>query len=79
MNKLNEEKEIVERNKGNIKELMNHLENELHLSAIIQNKLSDGLQKSLMQQRSIHLQIIKTNFQIELIKYEENGDLKVGG
>ncbi|KKK48237.1 hypothetical protein LCGC14_3147190, partial [marine sediment metagenome] len=68
----NQEKEIVERNQGNIKRLMNHIEQELHLSAIIQLKLSDGLNKSLMQQRLIQLQTIKTNLQVELINYNES-------
>lgn len=69
---MNQAEEIVFRNDGDIDDLFNHIEQEIHLTAIIQFKLEEGLYKSFLQAKLIQLQIIKTEFQQAKIKYQQN-------
>lgn len=63
--------EIVERNEGNINELILHINKEIHLNSIMNKNLTDGMLKTISQQRAIQLQLIKTELQISLVKYNK--------
>lgn len=70
----NQEEEIVFRNKGEIDGLLNHIEQEIHLNSIIRFKISDGLQKFLLELKLTQLHEIKLSLQQAIIKYKEENE-----
>ena len=67
---MNQAEEIVNRNKGNIKDLLKHIEQDIHITAIMQQRLDDGIHKSFLQAKLIQLQQIKSELQQALSRYQ---------
>ena len=63
--------EIVFRNKGDIKDLLHHIDQEIHINSIMSLSLEDGLLKNITQAKASQLQLIKTELQIALDKYQK--------
>ena len=69
---MSEEKEIVLRNKGDIDDLLNHIDQEIHLNTIILTKIHKRrIYKNLLIITN-QLQEIKMNLQEELTEYNKN-------
>ncbi len=68
---MNQADEIILRNKGNIDDLICHINMDLHITAIMHKKLDDGVYKCFLQVKLEQLQIIKLDLQQSLIKYRE--------
>jgi len=66
---MDQAEEIVSRNKGDIDDLVCHINKELHITAIMHKRLDDGIYKSFLQVKAEQLQLIKTELQIVLDNY----------
>ena len=66
------EKEIVLRNKGDIDDLINHIDQEIHLNTIMLIKSKEGRFKTLLIAKTLQIQEIKKNLQEELTEYNKN-------
>ncbi len=73
---MNQAEEIVSRNKGNVDDLVNHLNQEIHVSAIMLQRMGEGSNKSYLEAKLIQLQQIKVELQQALIKYQVSEDFK---
>ncbi len=71
---MNQAEEIVLRNKGNIDDLICHINQEIHISAIMFEKLNDGIYNSFLQVKLEQLQIIKSELQVALDNYRSKSD-----
>ena len=71
---MNQADEIVSRNKGNIDDLICHINKEIHISAIIHKRIDDSVYKSFLQVKLEQLQIIKTELQVALVIYRGKSD-----
>jgi len=67
---MNQAEEIVSRNEGDINDLINHINQEIRVSTIINKKLDDGLYKNFIQEKTKQLLTIKSELQQALIKYQ---------
>ena len=71
MKSTNQADEIVLRNKGNIDDLVCHINKEIHISAIIHKRIGDGIYKCFLQVKLEQLHQLKVDLQQSLIKYKE--------
>ena len=69
--KKSQEEEIVFRNEGDIDDLLNHIQQEIHLNSIIQLKLPDSVQKSILKVKLTQLYEIKLGLQQALDKWNK--------
>jgi len=69
---MNQVDEIVSRNKGNIDDLVCHINKEIHISSIIHKRLNEGIYKSFLQVKIEQLQSIKIELQIALNNYKRD-------
>jgi len=72
---MNQAEEIVSRNEGDINDLINHINQEIRVSTIINKKLDDGLYKNFIQEKTKQLLTIKSELQQALIKYQKAKEL----
>lgn len=67
--------EIIKRNKGDVNDLLLHLNNEIHLNSILAKGLNNGILKEISMEKALQLQLIKSEFQIGLVKYNKENNL----
>ena len=67
--------EIINRNKGDVQDLILHLDQEIHLNSILAKSLKRGILKTISQEKGMQFQLLKTELQIGLIKYNNENDL----
>ena len=66
-----EAEEIVERNSGEINDLINHIEQELHVNSILSFKMDNSIFKRFLQEKVLKLQLLKTELQQALEEYNQ--------
>ena len=69
---MDQAEEIVQRNKGNIDDLLNHINQEIHISAIIHLRLPSSLYKIFLNSKIVQLQEIKIELLQAQIEYQNN-------